>query len=181
MSRHWLVAVIAAGLAVIAVPAAGAGSDLVFHEHENFTDSFPDNFCGIDGTSVVRGVDDFKAFPARDLDIDNFELTQTFTSAATGKSITLHTGQHFISNDQPIDNGDGTVTFVQTFKGLPEQLRITHGRLLTRDAGNVVFTRIFDADTGDFISQTVSGEKGPHPDLDSDFELFCDVVIPALS
>ena len=63
----------------------------------------------------------------------------------------------------------------------PEQLRITHGRLLTRDAGNVVFTRIFDADTGDFISQTVSGEKGPHPDLDSDFELFCDVVIPALS
>ena len=30
MSRHWLVAVIAAGLAVIAVPAAGAGSDLVF-------------------------------------------------------------------------------------------------------------------------------------------------------
>jgi hypothetical protein len=25
------------------------------------------------------------------------------------------------------------------------------------------------------------GEKGPHPDLDSDFELFGDVVVPALS
>ena len=31
------------------------------------------------------------------------------------------------------------------------------------------------------VSTTASGEHGPHPDLDSDFELFCNVLIPALT
>jgi hypothetical protein len=64
---------------------------------------------------------------------------------------------------------------------LPEQLKIKNGPLLSRDAGVVTFTSIFDATTGDFISQTVSGEKGPHPDLNSDFAVFCNVLIPALT
>ena len=36
---------------------------------------------------------------------------------------------------------------------------------------------------GDFelVSQIISGEHGPHPDLDSDFEVFCEVVVPALT
>jgi hypothetical protein len=31
-----------------------------------------------------------------------------------------------------------------------------------------------------FVSQDVSGAHGPHPDLLSDFELFCEVIVPAL-
>ena len=50
-----------------------------------------------------------------------------------------------------------------------------------RDAAVVTFTDVIDATTDELISQTVSGEKGPHPDLDSDFEIFCNVVVPALS
>jgi hypothetical protein len=71
--------------------------------------------------------------------------------------------EQFTGNDDPIDNGDGTVSFVGTFKGLPEQIRLKNGRLLSRDAGNVTFTRVFDATTGDLISMTVNSEKGPHP------------------
>ena len=129
---------------------------------------------------VLRGVDDFRAYADNQI-VDNFEVTQTFTSASTGKSIVIHVAQRFTSNDEPIENGDGTVTFVQTFTGLPELIRLANGGVLLRDAGTVVFTFVFDAETGDFISQTVSGEKGPHPDLDSGFEAFCDVIVPALS
>jgi len=31
------------------------------------------------------------------------------------------------------------------------------------------------------VSRTASGEKGPHPDLDSGFEAFCNVIVPALT
>ena len=171
--------IVAAAVAV----AAGTGTaakKAVFHSHENFTDTFPDSFCDIDGTSVVRGVDNFTVYSNNTFK-DTFEINQTFTSTATGKSIVLHVGQQQTGNDQPIDNGDGTVSFVATFKGLPEQIRLKNGRLLSRDAGNVTFTRVFDAVTGDFISMTVNSEKGPHPDLDSDFAIFCDVIVPALS
>lgn len=59
MRRIALVSAIVAAIAAIAIPAAGASGRVLFHDHENFTDSFPGNICGIDGTSVVRGVDDF--------------------------------------------------------------------------------------------------------------------------
>jgi hypothetical protein len=174
---------IAAVVAIVAVviPASGvAAGRVLFHSHENFSDTFPDNICGIDGTSVVKGVDDFWVY-ANDLVKDNVTLDQVFTATASGKAVRIHVAQQFTSNDQPIDNGDGTVTFIDTFKGLPEQLKIDHGPVLSRDAGNVTLVRIFDGTTGDFISQTVSSEKGPHPDLDSDFAVFCDVLIPALT
>jgi hypothetical protein len=44
----------------------------------------------------------------------------------------------------------------------------------------VTFLDTFDAD-GNFVSRSVVDEKGPHPDLESDFAIFCDVIVPALS
>ena len=177
-----VIATIAAISAVAALVAAGIGSAArpVIHEHENFTDSFPDAVCDTPGASVARGVDNFTLYPDNTFK-DDFEVTQTFTATQSGKSIRFHVANQVTGNDEPIDNGDGTITFVSTFKGLPEQIKLPNGPLLTRDAGVVTFTTILDAETGEFISQTLSGEKGPHPDLDSGFELFCNVIVPALS
>src|SRR5215207_9630734 len=86
--------------------------------------------------------------------------------------------------EEPIDNGDGTVTFVATVKGLPEKLKIPHGPTLSRDAGIVTQTTTFLVNPDGsltFVSSSFSNEKGPHPDLESDFELFCQVVIRALT
>jgi len=33
----------------------------------------------------------------------------------------------------------------------------------------------------ELVFQTDLGEHGPHPDLASDFELFCDVLVPVLT
>ena len=173
-------AVAITGVAALAGAGVGAASAPVLHTHENFTDTFDDEICGIAGTSEVRGVDNFTLY-ADNTFKDNFELQQTFTAAGSGKSIVFHVAQHVTGNDEPIDNGDGTLTFVNTFKGLPEQIKLPNGRVLSRDAGSVTFTLLIDAATDELISQTVSSEKGPHPDLDSDFEIFCNVVAPALS
>ena len=111
---------------------------------------------------------------------DEPQVIYTFTSAATGKSVLLFFAAQQV-NAGPIDNGDGTVTFVTTFKGLPEMIKLPNGGVLSRDAGFIGFNDTFDATTGQFLGQTVSPQNGPHPDADSGFTLFCDVIVPALS
>lgn len=83
-----------------------------------------------------------------------------------------------------IDEAAGTVTVTVTYAGLPEKVSITHGPTLIRDAGTVTITDVFEytgdpeEPFGDFISRSLSGLHGPHPDLLSDFETFCNVVEP---
>jgi hypothetical protein len=38
-----------------------------------------------------------------------------------------------------------------------------------------------DSSAANFLGETFSPENGPHPDLDSGFALFCDVIVPALT
>jgi hypothetical protein len=64
---------------------------------------------------------------------------------------------------------------------LPEKTQTAQGPLLLRDAGIVTFADTFDLVTGEFISSEVIVHKGPHPELDSDFALFCDIVTDALA
>jgi hypothetical protein len=169
---------VAAFLLAFMASSTGA-APLVDRFHGTFSDTFPDNICGIDGTSVVNGMDNIQVF-ADGTFKDQFRLNQVFTSAATGKSVLLFVANQFVGIG-PIDNGDGTVTFVSTHKGLPEMLKLPDGRVLSRDAGFVSFNDTFDATTGDFLGETLSPENGPHPDLDSGFTLFCDVIVPALT
>jgi hypothetical protein len=46
------------------------------------------------------------------------------------------------------------------------------------DAGYIVQRAVFDGDT--FLSIEVVVNKGPHPEADSDFELFCQIMPGAL-
>lgn len=184
MRKTGILCVAAAALFVVLMPGSGMAAAPIDRSHENFTDTFPDELCGIAGTSVVKGVDNFMQFGDNTYS-DNFTLNQTFTATASGKSVVIHVAQRVTGLFDPIVNEDGTLTFSDTFTGLPEQLRIKNGRLLSRDAGVVTLTRTgnFDPETGQFVTDSlvVSGEKGPHPDLDSDFALFCDVLVPALT
>jgi hypothetical protein len=166
---------------LLALMASGtAAAPLVDRFHDTFSDTFPDGLCGIDGTSVVSGMENVQMF-ADGTFKQEFRLNQTFTSAATGKSVLFFVAQQFTSVGPPIDNGDGTITFVATFKGLPQKVKLPNGRVLVRDAGFAQFNSTFDATTGDFLGETHSPVKGPHPILDSDGAAFCDAVVPALT
>ncbi len=168
---------------LLAVPGHVSAAPISDHSHESLSDSFPNSFCGIDGTSVVREVVNFKRFADRTF-IENVTFTETFTATASEKSIVIKGGYHFSRRSTPIDNGDGTLTFIVTFAGLYEQLRIAKGPVLSIDAGTVTIANTFAIDedgTSTFLSSTIVGVHGPHPDWLSDFAIFCDVIVPALT
>jgi hypothetical protein len=121
---------------------------------------------------------------------DTFFVSGTFRAVFTadnGKSTTLFAAGPTKSTSPPvIDALAGTITFRTTYVGLPEKLSITLGPTLSRDAGTVTFVDVFeytgdpDDPVGDFISSDLTRLHGPHPDLLSDFEVFCDVLEPYL-
>jgi hypothetical protein len=130
-----LLSVLVAAIVAVVMPGSAVAAKPVFHSHENFSDTFAGDICGIPGTFVERGVDNFTVY-ANNTFKSNFTVNQVFTATASGKSVRIHVANQVTGNDEQIDNGDGTVTFVQTFKGLPEQLKITNGPVLSRDAGS---------------------------------------------
>jgi hypothetical protein len=176
VGRKLSAAAISSLLAVfLAGPANAAGSTMVDH----FTDGpFPDTTCGVSGTTTVHGTS-----IVREGSDGTFFQAGTFWAVFTadnGKSITVFaTGPVKQTSPPVIDEQAGTVTLLITVVGLPEKLSITHGRTLSRDAGTVTFTNVFEYSgdpndpVGDFISSDIYSVHGPHPDLFSDFERFC--------
>jgi hypothetical protein len=177
-------ALVLAGALALTIGASGAASATapIENQHTRSTDTFPDRVCGIRGTFVINFVDNFKLY-ADGTFRDTSRFRQVFT-ARNGKSVVIFSAGQVTGLNDPIQNADGTVTFIATFKGLPEKLSIAGGPTLSRDAGVVTIATTFrPLPNGDlrFVSQTVSGEHGPHPELDSGFEVFCNVLIPALT
>jgi hypothetical protein len=180
MRRTTAVAIAIAGaLALPAVAQAQSEHSVVF------TDTFPDNVCGVPGETTIRGTD-----VGRETRNGQFRSTgffrATFTAADSGKQLTVMSGRSDLELSVTVDEEAGTITFVDLVRGLPERVAITHGPTLLLDAGSVIVTTTFALDpltgepTGDPLSQTFTAEHGPHPDLESGFEAFCEVVEPYL-
>jgi hypothetical protein len=87
----------------------------------------------------------------------------------------------YVETEPIVDETAGTITFVYSFKGLPEVLRTPQGPVLLRDAGLITFSDTFDLETEEFLSSEILVNRGPHPDADSDFTLFCEVISEALA
>jgi hypothetical protein len=100
-----------------------------------------------------------------------------FTNPLNGKTVINHFANTF---SDVIISGDPEGLHVHefTFKGLPEKLRTEHGGVLIRDAGYIIFHETHNGD--EFISSEIFVDKGPHPDAESDFALFCEVMTDAL-
>jgi hypothetical protein len=169
---------------VLACVTAGTGLAAGSTEVEHFSYTHPDNVCGFSGTVAIHGTS-----VLRDTGNGTFFASGTWFGVFTadnGKSATLSfLGPSEQTSPAVIDEQAGTVTITTTFGGVFEKLSITHGPTLTRDAGMVTLVDVFEYTgvpndpVGDFMSQTLSGEHGPHPDL-LDGSLFCDVLVPYL-
>ena len=175
-------ALVLAGALALTIGASGSAfaAAPIANEHTSSTETFPDELCGIQGTSTVSVVDNFKLY-ADGTFLDTFRVRQVFT-AENGKSVVIFTAGQRSGPAEPIQNADGTVTFINTFKGLPEKLSIAGGPTLSRDAGVATIAvtgHLLPNGDFEFVSATVSGEHGPHPDLGGG--LFCDVITPALT
>jgi hypothetical protein len=146
------------------------------------TFSFPDELCGFTGTTTLSFVDVLTFNPDNTFS-DRGSVHGTFTSDS-GKSLTVNGAGLTTGLVEPIINPDGTITFITTVVGLPEKVQIENGPVLSLDAGTVTLTETFTVDENgdivDLVSRQLSGLHGPHPDLLSDFELFCEEVTPYL-
>ncbi len=178
MRRLFALTGLAAALLMALMASSAGAAPLVDRFHGTFNEANPDdNLCGISGTSVTSGMDNIQVF-ADGTFKDEFRLTYIFT-ADNGKSVELFVADQFTGTG-PTDNGDGTVTFTSTFKGIPEKWKIPNGPTLIIDVGFVTFTDVVDLATGE-VTTTIDPENGPHPELDSGFSLLCGVLVPALT
>ncbi len=175
-----LVVALAAVLALPTTAGAGPGGKPTFHDHGTFTDVDPD-FCGT-GTSIdVAGRFNFVGWvgetggAAQELKV-SFNYSATLTNPLTGASI-VDSGAGSFTNEviQGLEAGAHTHLFVE--HGLRAKLKLPNGRVLTRDAGKIVYTVSFDAN-GDFVAFEVLAIGGPHEAFGSD--VWCDVAIEAL-
>jgi hypothetical protein len=184
-----LSAVLACGLLLAMVQPAAA--KLIDRSHEHIVLTIPDDeVCGVPVTTTI----DFIANDQERLAKTGFPLfkstgrgTVTWTNPETGKSVTLSFAG--ASKDLTVvDNGDGTITLRTALTGVQEKIRLSDGTIVTMDVGRVVVVAVLDyngtpTNTEDdvFISQTIESFSGPHPDLESDFALFCEVVVAGLT
>jgi hypothetical protein len=180
MGRPTLVRALFVALTMLVVlPASALGAKPVEQFHDHFTESFSDEICGIPVDVDLVVTDNFFLY-ADDSFKDTSSFMGTFTNPVNGKSVVVSSAG-LVSGPAPIvDEEAGTITFFTTFKGLPERIQTANGPVLLRDAGFVTFADTFDLETGEFISSEITA-KGPHPELDSDFTLFCEVVSEALT
>ncbi|MER3438706.1 MAG: hypothetical protein C4346_14555 [Chloroflexota bacterium] len=125
--------------------------------HDRFGETVPGvNICGVIGTvdvtvNQVGWVSD-----------TSFKVTgqsNVIFTADDGRTASLKTGGQVTGS--VTENADGTLTFVTTFKGLPEQIS-SHGKggVELRDAGIITFITTIDPSTGDVLSREIGRHQG---------------------
>jgi hypothetical protein len=175
--RALLVALVTA-LVVFPAPALAAQPIEQFHDH--FTDSFSDEICGIAVDVDLVVTDNFFLY-ADGTFKDTSSFQQTFTNPENGQSVVVSSAGQVTGPPPVVDEEAGTITFLTSYKGLPEKIQTAQGAVLLRDAGIITFADTFDLETGEFISSETIVNKGPHPEAESDFTLFCEVITGALT
>jgi hypothetical protein len=179
MARSILVRVVVTALMVVlALPGAALAAKPIAAFHDHFTDSFSGEVCGIPVEIKLVVTDNFSLY-ADDSFKDTSSVQMTYTNPDNGNSVVLSSAGT-VTGTALIDEQAGTITFVTSFVGLPEKIQTAQGAVLLRDVGVATFADTFDLATGEFLGTEVT-LNGPHPEADSDFVLFCEVITEALT
>jgi hypothetical protein len=172
VSRKFLIGCAVAGAAFVASSGQVLAAAPTFHD--KIDETIPDvDLCGVTGTLHVTGS---QVITLTDTSVKvRGQITDVFTTA-DGRSVVILAAGTFTSTST--QNGD-IVTFTDSYKGLPEKISSRgKGGTVLRDAGVITFVTTINLVTGDITNDVVV--KGPHPEADSDFTLFCTAVLTAL-
>jgi hypothetical protein len=184
MPRWWPAPVaLLLAVALVSTPTPVRGSLIGLPHHEVFTgEPYEDVVCGIPVTVVESG-----QWTNTDL-IDNdgnllFRgtafLSRTYT-AADGDAVVVMDANQLNGSDPLIDEEAGTITFVNTVRGVLEKMKLADGSVLFVDAGYVTGAVTLDLETEEFISFETLSFHGRAPLGDSGFTLWCEAFIEAL-
>jgi hypothetical protein len=181
MRSLWLAAAAAALLAIPATAGAGPGGAPAFHDHGTFSEVDTD-FCGTGETVNVAGRFNFKGWIAETGGDPTQEVKTTFNYSVTvtnpdnGKSV-VDSAAGSVTNEIVVGTEDAAHTHRFVENGLRAKLKLANGRVLTHDAGQLIYEASFDAD-GNFVGIEVISVHGPHPAFESD--IWCESAIEAL-
>jgi hypothetical protein len=159
----------------LALPAGGtAATPTVTHNKGDFSGTF--SICGLDlgYTFSYSGVEIVKT---SGVTLDAGEFTSVWTNPATGKAIMIHAGQ-LGTTGAPIDNGDGTISFIQGGSGT-YIVKAANGSLLSLSAGTFGVRVTINATTGDLVSVEPLWLDGPDSGTPADSS--CDTIVAALT
>jgi hypothetical protein len=167
-----------AGLCALAValatPAGGVAATPTVIPFTG-SDSGTFSLCGLDLNYDFRTSGVF-VVKTSGVSLATGQFTSIWTNPATGKSIMIH-GAQLQTNGAPIDNGDGTISFIQSGDGT-YLVKDTSGAPISLSAGSVTAKITFDATTGELVSVELLSLAGPHsPAADSS----CDSIVAALT
>ena len=176
--RRALATAIVAVFAIAPTSALAAQPIERFHDH--VSESFSDEICGIAVDVNLTATHNFALFADWSFK-DTTSVRATITNPLSGNSVVLSVAGQASGDAPVVDEAAGTITFAVSLKGLPEKIQAAHGSVLLRDAGVISFSDTFDLDTGELLSSQTIVNAGPHPEADSDFTQFCEVMTGALS
>jgi hypothetical protein len=178
MRRFALVVGIVVVLGLGSVPSAVAANPEA--NRFSFTESFTDpDFCGtgeaVDVSVSVKGTEFFA--PNQPVDYRNIsDVTVVYTNPETGATVIRHAAS-MVSETLISGDPEGVHTVELIVSGLSGQLRTADGTVVL-GAGDIVFRETFNGE--EFISREILVNRGPHPNLESDLALFCQVTTAAL-
>ena len=153
-------------LAALALPASSGAAPI---GHDHFTsDPYPDNWCGVTGTSVDYVVANYTLDGSR----TSLNVQTTFTATASGKSMEIRQTGHR-TQSPPVDNGNGTYSITFTNAGQSPAFKLPTGQVIV-DTGFLESVATFDSATDDFISFEIVKQSGPRPPA-------CAAIVAALS
>ena len=164
--------------AALAFSPAGALGAAPFREHVTGSDTDAD-FCGTGGTVDISwdGVNNLWLGP-NSSETSTGQVKTTYTNPGNGKSVVVSSsGPLWVTR---VDDAGGGYTYVVSFRGQQEKIQASGpGKpILSKDAGYLTFYDHFDS--GDNYLGTTVVEHWQHPEADSNFQVFCQVVPAAL-
>ncbi len=173
-----LFGIVVAALVLGGAPAVAANPEV---NHFTISDSFTDgNFCGtgqaVDISVFIQGTEFLT--PNQPVDYRNVaEGNVVYTNPLNGATVVDHFAGTF---SDTIISGDpeGINTHERTFNGLIHLYRTEHDGVLYQGAGYIVVHEVHNGD--EVVSTEIVVDRGPHPDAESDFTLFCDTIPSAL-
>jgi hypothetical protein len=133
-------AVVAASLGVASSAVAFTGPPVVNQEFRPAPDVHPATWCGqVAGTARDTIVEHYMVDASGNI-IDNVRFTRVFTATATGKAI-VSSASTTEKSQGPIDNGDGTISFVTAINGLALKFQGLNGPVLKAADGQPLGVR----------------------------------------
>lgn len=168
--------------ALMAAPATALAAPSTPY-HVNFTNAWDDVVCGIPVHVVEAGQVTEAEFVDKDGTYQfrgTLSMRTTYT-AANGRSVVASDANQLTFSDPLIDEEAGTITFVNTLRGVLEKMKLSSGRVLFVDAGYATDAITFDLVTGDFLSFEHLVFHGRDPLADSGFTLWCEALVQGLS